>query len=295
MKFQKESKRIRKRAEKVFLPMLAGVLLWVTQFLCVRADVIWEPYENDFYKEHYEECTYVGVDYTANGSEGYVTVYQAPDSSKEIALVLNGETLFVSFSWQDKKGNDWGAVEIRPENTAESRRDVNTEISQGWVRMSEMAKKYNEKDFRSEHEHEFEEYQGELDNYVIEKSIVIWPYPGADEYKDEILFYMSEGEVPGYQDLYTDPDGNRWTYVGYYYGSRQGWVCIDAPEAKELLVSYEEEETEQVLYPAKEPEEGLNSGQDNIPGMKLAAALVAFTVVLTAGLIAALFGKKRRK
>ena len=45
-----------------------------------RADVLWEP-DNNFYWKHSDECTYVGRSYYANGPEGFVTLYDAPGGS----------------------------------------------------------------------------------------------------------------------------------------------------------------------------------------------------------------------
>ena len=33
-----------------------------------------------------------------------------------------------------------------------------------------------------------------------------------------------------FQQIYTDPDGGRWGYIGYYMG-RCGWVFLDDPYA----------------------------------------------------------------
>ena len=158
--------------------------------------------------------------------------------------------------------------------------------------MTDMAKVYSSGDFKQEHQDEFGEYQGELDEYVIEEGIVLWDYPGGKSSPNKLLSYLND-EPPMYDYLYTDPDGNRWTYIGYYYGYRNVWVCIDAPEEEQIEIHYETEETEEELHPAKAPEEGLSNGS-GVPGLKLAAGLVAIVVGGTAGLIGFLFGKRKQ-
>ena len=283
-------------AKNIFLKrtmalLLTGMFFWMTQWTPVKADLIWEPYEDDFYSKNYQDCKHVGADYITNGEAGYVTVYKAPDSSKEVAKFMNGKRFFVSFSWEDKGGNVWGVIEMNPRGIEEGEY-IRDGITLGWVCMTDMAKVYSSGDFKQEHQDEFGEYQGELDEYVIEEGIVLWDYPGGKSSPNKLLSYLND-EPPMYDYLYTDPDGNRWTYIGYYYGYRNVWVCIDAPEEEQIEIHYEKEETEEELHPAKAPEEGLSNGS-GVPGLKLAAGLVAIVVGGTAGLIGFLFGKRKQ-
>lgn len=283
---QRWTKRLFGIAAVIFL--LAGI-----QPLKVRADVIWEPYEDDFYSTHYEECVHRTGAFLTNGEEGYVTVYQSPESTKEVAKIMNGESFPVSFTWQDKEGMDWGIIELVNYEPKDGE-IVDKEADFGWVSMEQMSKVYDGNDFLREYEEEFEEYGGELDDYTVKEQLVVWSYPGSGKVIAGLFPQMFENDVPDYEHLYTDEDGNRWTFIGYYYGSVRGWVCIDYPEEEDIVISYEPEETDEEIIKAQMPEEELYEGE-GIPGLKLAAGLVAGVVAVTAGLIAVLFGKKSKK
>ena len=285
---------MRKSVKRVLLTILAVFVTLTGQSLPVRADVIWEPYEDDFYSKHYEECEHVSDSYLTNGEEGYVTVYLSPESSKEVAKIMNGKSFNVSFTWQDKEGKVWGIIELGNYEEGAGEKVAKGEDF-GWVSIDQMAKVYDNGDFLIEHQAELEEYGGELDDYKVQEKMVIWTYPGSGKIKCELFQQIFDDDIPGYDHLYTDENGNRWTYLGYYYVSVKGWVCIDNPESEEIILSREPKETEEELILPKEPEEGLSSGgMSVVPGLKLAAGLVAGVVALTAGLIALLFGKKKK-
>lgn len=278
--------------KKILIGML--IVLVAGSSLSVRADTIWEPYEDDFYSKHYEECEHVSDAYLTNGESGYVTVYLSPASSKEVAKIMNGVSFNVSFTWQDKDGTVWGIIELGNYEAKDGESVADGEDF-GWVSLNHMAKVYDSGDFLMEHQAELEEYGGELDDYQVQERMVVWTYPGSGKIKCQLFEPMFDNDIPAYEHLYTDVDGNRWTYLGYYYGSIQGWVCIDDPESEEIASSYEPEITEEELILPAPPEEELNSsGISGVPGLKLAGALVAGVVALTAGLIAILFGKKKK-
>lgn len=310
MSIQKKEKK--HSGKKRLCATVAVLLLSVSWSAEVKADVIWEPYEDDFYEEHYDECKHVSASYLTNGREGYVTAYKAPDSTKEVAQIMNGKSFTVSFSWEDKEGNDWGIIELNqfePEKGESKKRGEEF----GWVLMENMAKVYNGNDFMREHEAEFEEYSGELDDYTVQDKLIVWSYPGSGKMKSWLNGSSINEDMPQYEHLYTDADGNRWTYIGYHRGAHNGWICIDAPEAEVLYVSYETKQVTEELYEAKEPQKAIleakKSEEDNsdlevveediceeqVPGLSLAAGLVAGVVAVTAGLIAVLFGKKKKE
>ena len=47
-----------------------------------RADILWEPDDNAFYKSHREECSAEDRAYIANGGDGFVTAWDAPGGSQ---------------------------------------------------------------------------------------------------------------------------------------------------------------------------------------------------------------------
>lgn len=279
--------------KKMVWSFLAVLLLVGIQPMEALADVIWEPYEDDFYSTHYEECVHRSGAFLTNGKNGYVTVYQSPESSREVAKIMNGESFSVSFTWQDEEGMDWGIIELSRYEPKDGE-SLAGGVDFGWIPMDDMSKIYDGNDFLLEHQGEFAEYGGELDDYKVEQQLVVWSYPGSEKEIARLFPSMFENDIPDYEHLYTDEDGNRWTFIGYYYGSVRGWVCIDYPEAERIVISYEPEETKEEIIKAQVPGEELHDGE-GIPGLKLAAALVGGVVAVTAGLIALLFGKKNKK
>lgn len=247
----------------------------------VHADAIWEP-SDDFYWNHAAECEYVGKDYMTNGREGYVTLYKEPNSDEAVARIKNGKRFYVGFSWTDKAGEVWAVMSFWGFEPEEG--ELFTEgVRDAWLPLDELAELYSEADFRADYEDTFEEYTDEMQGYEIKKAIYLWEYPGSEVNKGWIESYMQPGEEPVYKYLYTDPDGRRWTYIGYYY-SHRGWVCIDEPESEVIEKSYELE--------VVKDENGVQTKQD---ALGIAGASVAGLVAITAALIAVLFGKKKEK
>lgn len=277
--------------KRIFLGVLGCSLLmfWVCNE--VKADTVWEP-NDDFYTKHAQECEYEGCAYQTNAKEGYVTVYEAPNSGKEVGKIKNGKSFYVGFTWTDNSGAKWGVVDLWGHEPENGEIYADRELSNGWVLLENMAPVYNEGDFRREHETEFAEYTDEMQGYEIENGIQLWEYPGAATPIGEIKSYMSPGDEPFYDMLYTDEEGRRWTYIGYYY-IQKGWVCIDDPEAKELGGETKTEILADEIYPPMDAEGELQDEPKE--NMKLAIIPVLAVVVITAILIAIFFGKKKKE
>lgn len=202
--------------KRKLLALLTALLLLATMITPAFADLIWEPMGNGFYENHRDECEYVNRAFRANGAEGYVTIKKAPDSAGEIMNVNNGTTLFVNFVWTDKDGTRWGIG--YPAGVFDK---------EGWILLSDMAMIYDYRDFEEDHGKEFQKYDGSADDLT---AACAYSYPGG--------VYESKLEGFGGGDftlsdcfdiLYTDANGLRWSYVGYFYGHRNCWVCIDDP------------------------------------------------------------------
>lgn len=277
------------------MPYLATLgltlVFWASAALNVFADVIWEP-SDDFYAENLQECEYEGRDYQTNGKEGFVVIYEEPSSSGEVARIKNGKRLYVGFTYEDNKGNVWAAVNLWGYEPEEDEMLKSGERD-GWTLMKSLVRLYGEDDFRKDHEKEFADYQGELDGYEIGEQMIFWEYPGSDKVNGWLENFFDDKAKPVYQYLYTDQDGIRWTYVGYYYGER-GWVCVDDPESRELSLSYGPVAVEQELYPAGDTEGEVITMPEGSGSMdiKIAAAAVILVVIVTAVLISVLFKRK---
>ena len=174
----------------------------------VSADIIWEP-EDNFYKKHQDECTYVGRQYEMAGYDGAVTIWRAPGGTA-LKTVPNGERCTVDFRWSGS-GTAWGFVSGN---------------YGGWVPMDDLSLVYDSQQFMEDHEAEIISD----DPVPVEfHSAVLYAYPGgpAGRVMEEDAAYMPFSET--FSAVYTDENGLRWGYVGYYMGRQNSWVCLDDP------------------------------------------------------------------
>ena len=242
------------------------------------ADVMWEPYGNSFYESHRDECTYVSRGYLANGQEGYITLRSAPDSLVEVSNLANGERLYVGMTWQAKDGSEWAVGEYSVQNEAGDRTWYT-----GWVPLSELALIYDYIAFEEDHGAEFQEYDGSGDKLT---EVCLYSYPGGvysytlEENRD----YQPFSEA--FQHLYTDENGLHWTFVGYYMGRNNAWVCLDDPMNEKLGA-----DTPRTVGQVRGTGEEIAEPADSVPAAKtymiwlIPAILVAAVAVVTAVLV----------
>ncbi len=198
------------RRWSVFGGAVLCCMLWA---LPVRADVIWEP-QDSFYEKHSSECEYVGRTFTANGPDGEVILYESPVSGKVVDRWENGFTAYISFTYEDKGGTVWGVYEEYGDQT-------------GWMPMEYMDVVYDSISFEEEYAADLMEQSGGLDKQYLGTSVWFWPYPGASEgYESKV-----QNDVPGYHRTYMDSQGRTWGKVGYYFGHKDFWICLDQPDA----------------------------------------------------------------
>lgn len=184
--------------------------------LSVQADLIWEP-RDSFYEEHSSECEYVSRTFTANGPDGEVIVYESPVSDRVIARWENGFTAYISFTYEDRNGTVWGVYE----ELSDSRT--------GWMPMEYMDVVYDSISFAEEYQADFVAQEGTLDDQYQEKSIYLWEYPGS---KEGYSMMTESSYMPEYHRTYVDSQGHTWGNVGYYFGYKNGWICLDQPDAE---------------------------------------------------------------
>ena len=286
--------------------MLLAAAVLLTLAFPAFADVMWEPYGNVFYENHREEMNYVDRAYLANGKDGYITLLSAPDSFVEVTNLPNGTVFRVGMTWEDKDGVLWTVGNYSVYN------GESWEWFDGWVPMSELALIYDEKEFCADHANEIGEYDGSGDHLT---EVCLYSYPGG-----EYSFTMKESE--GYQTfdeaftyLYTDENGLRWTYLGYYMGRLNSWICIDDPLNEELGTdgprTVGQVRGGETLIPAADPEAG-NSAQPDaeesqpveelIPPAEIVPAaktwvvwLIPAVLVVLAAVATALILRKKKK
>ena len=191
----------------------AATLCCMFGAMSVKADMIWEPMDS-FYSEHSAECTYVNRVFTANGPDGKVILYVSPEVPEPVAVWENGYTAHISFTYEDRDGILWGISD-----------DSDGRV--GWVPMDYMEVVYDSIAFREEHAAELVEQAGELEGVDYGEAFYFWEYPGSSVFHD-----MTMGDYPpSYYCVYTDERGHSWGCVGYYFGIRDIWVCLDEPGA----------------------------------------------------------------
>lgn len=245
-----------------------------------RADVLWEPYGNRFYDAHSQECTYLGRGFYANGAEGFVTIYDAPEGALVAGQYENGHQLWVYWVYQD-----WGCVSVRGEST---------EGTVGWAPLADLRLIYDGISFSEEYAGDIQPYDGQFAAYAGDAAAVnFYEYPGAAEVKRRLDLADGEGvlshltgtadEESYIQAIFADENGLTWAYVGYLYGHVDGWFCIDEPDGEN--------------FPLREvPEAGLTPPQTpRLPASAyLPYLLVGAVTLLTAGLLTVRFRRRRR-
>ncbi len=232
----------------------------------VRADVIYEP-EDSFYWANRGECAYHNRTYTANGPENVAVLYQSPKSAIPTARIPNGESLPVLYVYEDEAGNQWGYTE--GEDT-------------GWVPLAYLVLQYDYLCFREE----FGSRITWLDKYLqVEATgtVRFWSYPGSEN----CLELEVDGEyLPEYGATFQDDGGRRWGFVGYYYGHRNGWVCLDDPAAPYYEL-YADSPAQTVTPPTAPEHPAVEITPEGIPmggilaGVGVLAALCLGFLVLT--------------
>lgn len=264
---------------------LAGLLVMIACMsisLCARADMIWEP-QDSFYEKHASECNYVNRLFEANGPDGKVILYQSPEMPIEKGSWENGYRAYISFVYTDSEGVEWGIY------------DNDAKLS-GWVPMAYMEVVYDSISFKEEHSAEIVEQQGELDSKYHGEEIYLWKYPGSEEGQ---AFQVTD-YPPSYQSVYVDAEGRSWGCIGYYFGIRDKWICLDQPAADfdQLYPEGIEKpgESRNVSSEREQPEKG--ETERIVPKMNdrtVIIAVIMVTVVVLATAVLLVIIKRRLK
>ena len=225
---------------KRFACLLLTLLLALLP-LAARADVIWEPYDNDFYTQHRDECTYDDHRYTALvDAKGY----KSPESNRVTDTIKAGNSAWLTYLYTDKNGVEWGIADNEKES---------------WFRLSDFTPIYNNSDFCRDHADEISDYDGGMKDYQIQNQLILWSYPNSVEKAGAIA---ADEQTKGYYTdeiytgQYTDADGRLWVSIGYYMGYRGDWVCTNDPENEALApVSTPSQKPEATAEPTAVPTE----------------------------------------
>ncbi len=270
-----------------------AVLMALTLAMPAFADVMWEPYGNNFYEAHRDECQYENRTYLANGPEGYLTLRESPQSSAEVINIVNGESVYVGYLWTDGKGDQWGVAEYGVTSDSGERT-----WHDGWAPLSQLALVYDHICFEEDHGDELEAYDGSGD---VLTEIMVYDYPGGPlAMEDSFQVDVEENPLSQYFEyLYTDENGLRWSKLGYYYGLRNVWVCLDDPMNGELGIV--QPQTAAQVRETGENQETLVPPARNVPQASnwavwlIPVALVALAAAVTALLVRRARGRADRR
>lgn len=266
--------------KKRFVSVFCALMLGALSAFPAAADVIIEP-DDSFYTSHWEECDYLGNQYYANGQTGQLTGYRSPESKQEKKTFQNGELLYVSFTYTDETGTDWGVVE-QNDGTC-------------WVRLDEIVRKYDSELFREEHADALAPFDDQAGDYErlrdLDGEIVVWTYPGSGESSGTITEFEGGPDSFGFSECYTDENGLRWGYIGYYYGWRDCWICLDDPTNAALPVN-ETLTAMPVLHQAQPDAPESEHKPERSTELLLAGGLVVAVVGMTAVLLVVFYRRK---
>lgn len=279
--------------KKRLFTLFCTLVLVVSFIPAAHADVLWTP-DNAFFEAHYDDCTYVGRSYYANGGEGYVTLWNAPGGGIVADQFENGFTLQIYWQYED-----WGCATIFGDES----------WIDGWVPMSDLVLIYDHISFAEEHTGDIKDYNGEFADYSEDSNgIVFWDYPDAPKSKlvwdyDDIVPLLT-GSEDGHSYIsqtYVDESGLTWGYVGYLYGNKNLWFCLDDPKGETLLPKTDDTESAPTLSPvpslapADSDAELIPPASPKLPtAAYLPYLLVGAVVLVTAGLLFWFYFRKRK-
>lgn len=275
---------------KKLFSAIAAAALAAAMTLTASADVVWEPYESDFYQKNQEDAEhfYNGREFV---SEVDVDIYDEPYKNV-IDTIKAGTPQYVSLALTDDDGVRWGSFYYA---NGSLRRDV-------WICLDGMSLVYDSTEFIKDHEGEFTPYNGELVGDSFDgKTIYEWKYPGssvvtgADFYPEDFEDYISQ--------VYKDEFGS-WGYIGYMMGQRDVWIYLDdptnpAPERLADVLTQTDIVTLAPEKPAPVSEEAVTDDNSENPPTedKTSAYLPAVIMAVSAAAIAVVclvvFGKKK--
>lgn len=275
------------------LIVLGMIAVWFLNILPAKADAIWEP-RSEFYEEHASECEYDNRQYTADGPDGVVKVYVSPENSMVVDTLDNGMSVCVLFTYTDEDGIRWGVIE-----------NYSDESKTGWLVMDYMNVVYDYISFKEEYGSSFVAESGALGAEAVGQTIKFWPYPGAQNGYYEMEIQSAEEWLPEYSQTFVDEEGHKWGYIGYYYGIKHYWICLDNPTAtaEELYPNGIPARGEEAAEPEPEEEKSAEDSDEDqeaeiVPKgndklVFMVSGLVAAVAAVTGGLLVWLKKKKK--
>ena len=218
--------------------LLSVLLLLAVLAPAALADVVWEPLENDFYKEHADEFSLCRERLILNGRDGTVTVYDKPDG-KSLGTVSNGGKVNSEWIWKgswymikNPFSDDWNDM--------------------AYVRGEDVVKAYDSDSFMAEYDAQIVSSNPPAKLTMPEGSdaLCLYTYPGSGVVAQKFERDWLDGTTVTFNLLFKDEDGLTWGYIGYLYGMRDVWACLDDPTNEALPYKGRDTEVLDQLIPA---------------------------------------------
>lgn len=242
--------------KRLFSCVLAFSLM-LALTLPVFADVIWEP-RDSFYSRHRDECSYEDRRYELAGVDGTVNLWSAPNGLVTKTL-QNGLVLRVQFRWTGDS-LEWGYVYGSAED--------GTSL-EGWAPMDDMSLVYDSRQFTQDHKLEIKDGDPADVSFTAARLYSYPRGPLTGSVLNERRDYMPFSDI--FSTVYTDDEGLRWGYVGYYMGRCDAWVCIDDPESQDLSTG---------IVPTEPSVSQLRGETAVAPGIRMQGTIIISAVVL---------------
>lgn len=192
--------------KKLVILMLVLCLVGTT---VAQADIIWEPDGDAFFEKHKDDFVLEQQSYYVNSPDGDAEFYNSP-GGKVVDTKSNGTLIHIYYIYQDGNGTRWGYT-----------------MDESYVNLSLMMNRYDDMEFRADHQEEIQETAPENLEVVIPEgeTFLGWSHPGGIPTETEAVF--EDWDLKELcQEFYTDAEGRIWGYLGYHYGHREFWICL---------------------------------------------------------------------
>lgn len=225
--------------------------------LPVSADILWEPYDNSYYINHTDEMTSIDQCYVVPDGMT-VNIYTAPQNGTLLETLEAGTQVYVGFSTV-VGGETWGVGYANYKN-------------EGWFRLGRLQREYTHADFLTDYADSIVSTEEAISVTELNGTVYTWTWPGSGVVDRTLSFdggnsSYNEGKL-SFSPIYTDPDGGRWGYIGYYMG-HCGWAYLD---------DLTNPDPDLRLYPEVE-----NTVTDTAPEKASTTGSVLWIVILVAG------------
>lgn len=266
----------------------------------VTADVLITPIGDMFFETFEDDCDYIEQrKYTVTED---CIVYDNPNFKNPMTQLTKGSVILSTFAFTDDNGVEWQNVMSDDGFT-----------DNGWIKREFAEVIYDRFSFEEEHKEEYAEYAGELDDFVPEKTVYIWQYPGsgviidkypADSWFTDPDYFLTVHDAALYS--YIDENGDKWIYMGY---NMWGWVYLPDPESTkigetEAIAPLDEEYWEELPVDTEElpPETSISEISETAPsqtsfpatGYKMPVSMAIITGIIS-GVIIFFIRKKQDK